>query len=536
MRHFYDGQVRRYLLQIIRLFSNFVVKYGDGTLVRVPVIYGDPDRQAASIINQNSENTVQGVPKIAVYISDIQLDTSRLGDSSFVGKIHVRERAIDEVTGQYLNFEGDSYTVERLMPTPFKLTLKVDVWTSSLDQKLQLFEQICVLFNPSLEIQTTDNFVDWTSLTVVDLDTVDFSSRTVPVGTNDAIDILTFTLNTPIYISPPAKVKRLGIITKIIANVFGGISGPYGDYIEGLGTDPQATEVAPSNFLYKDITTIGNYDLEINQTNAKLVGEDGKYVTWPKLIELMHGELINDLSRIYLEQPNGNFIVGYVTLSPFDEYTLSVRWDEDSYPSNEQIPTVSNRVNLGSFDAIIDPLKFNPLKEYNGYANFPVGLRLLTLENIGGSIKNTIFSDSRIQRINTNVPHSKVYDHKIYVNDVEVSSTNIRIPDNLENGVYYILLDDLAPAGSKITYELFLNDDGPDAWKNSDGTDFVAEENDIIEWDGTKWNIVFSARDYRDAYIYLTNTFSGTQYVWNGINWSKSFEGSYEKGSWRLEL
>ena len=29
--------------------------------------------------------------------------------------------------------------------------------------------------------------------------------------------------------------------------------------------------------------------------------------------------------------------------------------------------------------------------------------------------------------------------------------------------------------------------------KNADGTDFVADENDIIEWDGTKWNMVFDA-------------------------------------------
>lgn len=536
MRHFYDGQIRRYLLQVIRLFSNFVVKYGDGTLHKVPVLYGDPDRQVATIIEQNSENTVQNVPRIAVYISDLQLDTSRLADSSFVGKIHVRERAIDEETGQYLNYEGDSYTVERLMPTPYRLTLKVDIWTTSLDQKLQLFEQMSVLFNPSLEMQTTDNFVDWTSLTVIDLENVAFSSRTVPVGVNDAIDILTFTLGTPIYISPPAKVKRLGIVTKIIANVFGGISGPYGDYIEGLGVDPQATEVGPTNFLYRDITTIGNYDLEIDQTNAKLIREDGSYETWPKLVEQYNGVLQNDLSRIYLEQPNGTFIVGYITLSPFDEYTLSVRWDEDSYPSNEQIPTVSTRVNLGSFDAIIDPYKFNPKVEYNGYENYPVGLRLLTIENIGGSIKNTLFLENRAQRINTNVLHRRVYDHKVYVNDVEVGSTNLRIPDNLETGNYVILLDELAPAGSKITYELYINEDGPDAWKNLDGSDFVAEENDIIEWDGERWHIVFSARNYRDAYIYMTNTFTGTQYVWNGINWSKSFEGLYKKGEWRLEI
>jgi hypothetical protein len=76
------------------VFSNFVVKYGDGTLVRIPVMYGDADRQVASIIRQNSENTVNSVPKIAVYVSELSLDRNRLSDSSFVGKVHFRERGI----------------------------------------------------------------------------------------------------------------------------------------------------------------------------------------------------------------------------------------------------------------------------------------------------------------------------------------------------------------------------------------------------------------------------------------------------------
>ena len=35
--------------------------------------------------------------------------------------------------------------------------------------------------------------------------------------------------------------------------------------------------------------------------------------------------------------------------------------------------------------------------------------------------------------------------------------------------------------------------DGPDAWKNADNTDFVAGENDIVEWSGTAWSVVFDA-------------------------------------------
>ena len=83
------------------------------------------------------------------------------------------------------------------------------------------------------------------------------------------------------------------------------------------------------------------------------------------------------------------------------------------------------------------------------------------------------------------------------------------------------------------------NEDGPDAWKNLDNTDFIAEENDIIEWDGEHWHIVFSAAASSDYIVYQTNLFAngpGVQYKWNGISWVKSFEGEYTAGKWRLEL
>ena len=60
-------------------------------------------------------------------------------------------------------------------------------------------EQILVLFNPSLEIQTTDNYIDWTSLSVIDLSTLNFSSRTIPQGNDTEIDICSVEFKMPIY-------------------------------------------------------------------------------------------------------------------------------------------------------------------------------------------------------------------------------------------------------------------------------------------------------------------------------------------------
>ena len=76
------------------------------------------------------------------------------------------------------------------------------------------------MFNPSLEIQTTDNYVDWTSLSVVELTNISFAANTIPTGTETEIDVASMTFQMPIYISPPTKVKKLGVITHIITSIF----------------------------------------------------------------------------------------------------------------------------------------------------------------------------------------------------------------------------------------------------------------------------------------------------------------------------
>ena len=220
MQHFYDGQIRRYITQVIRLMSNFSYKDGDGALRTIPVMYGDMTRQVSHIIRDNSENKLPSVPRMGIYVTNLEMDRTRLSDASFVSKVHVRERAYDSNKKEYLNTQGKNVTVERLMPTPYTLTVNCDIWTSNTEQKLQILEQICMLFNPSLEIQTTDNYIDWTSLSVVELNNISFSSRTIPVGTETEVDVASLTFSMPIFISPPTKVKKLGVITHIITSIF----------------------------------------------------------------------------------------------------------------------------------------------------------------------------------------------------------------------------------------------------------------------------------------------------------------------------
>ena len=339
MQHFYDGQIRRYVTQMVRLMSNFSVKDGSGTLKQIPVMYGDLTRQVANIIRDNSENKIPSAPRMAVYVSNLEMDRTRTSDASYVNKVNIRERAYDENNEEYLNFQGKNYTVERLMPTPYILGFTVDVWSSNTDQKLQILEQILTLFNPSLEIQTTDNYIDWTSLTTVNLESVTFSSRSIPVGVDSDIDVATMVFSTPIYLSPPIKVKRLGVITNIITSIFNEDTGtidlgmsmpeltayddsimPGGKYVDGKITAQTDAAEITANTSYQD------YGLYITGTMAQLVtnGRVGQ-ANWRNITNVYPGQYQDDISRIYIRRlDEDRDITGTISINPTDETQMII--------------------------------------------------------------------------------------------------------------------------------------------------------------------------------------------------------------------
>lgn len=498
MQHFYDGQIRRYLTQTIRVLSNFVVKYGDGTLVRIPVGYGDADRQAANIVRQNTGSTVNSVPRISVYITGLDIDSSRLADASYVGKVHVRERDIDLATERYTQGQGRNYTVERLMPTPFKLTMKADIWTANTDQKLQVLEQILVLFNPSLELQTTDNYIDWTSLSVLNLSGVNWSSRQIPVGVDSPIDIATLTFETPIWISPPVKVKHLGVIHTIITSLYQD-SGRNDDvYIDGLGHPLTNGQTNLANLMTQEITTVDDYIIQVYNSQAVLLRNNEGYtprepsldipvrngppVNWNELFDRYPKKYLAGSTTLFLTQSNGTEVVGTVAINPLDETILNISWDRDTLTSNYLINS----------DGIIE--QFDPV----GYA------------------------------AGTNYRPNSPGTFDAIINPLTKGPRGAGLP-NPDPGTRYLIIEDIGFEG---------NANGAEAWKSNGGDDLVAKANDIIEWTGDEWRVIFDAAYVQEQewMVWQTNIYTGVQYMWNGVMWIKSFEGEYTPGSWRIEI
>ena len=471
--YFYDGQVRRYLTQFMRIMSNFSYKNARGDVIRVPVRYGDMNRQVGQILRKNSENTIPTAPFIACYIKDLQFDTSRIQDPTFVSTVAVNERTFDPITNQYLNTQGSNFTVQKLMPTPYLATFSADIWATNTDQKLQLWEQIAVLFNPSLELQTTDNFIDWTSISVLTLKNQTFRSRQIPQGLEQDIDIANMEFETHVWITPPAKVTQLGVITKIIASVFTNPQGTIAsEYSDGATILSSLGEIASVSAI-----TPGGYELLVLDNTATLIAPQPagdtlslptpeKPNSWYRILDLYPGSFRPGLSQLRLTKPDNTEIVAYISLNPVDETKMHLNIDQDTIPTNTVLSgPARNSNNWGTVDAIVNPETFNP-------NTVTAGIRYLILENV-----------------NVNVEYG-------------------------------------TPGY-----------DGPRAWKNADLSDPLLYANDIIEWSGTEWTTVFSSSSSQTiTYITNTYTGVQYKYDPSVQQWSKSFEGIYSNLTWRMVL
>lgn len=380
-QYFYDEQIRRFLLQFTRIFSGFQIEYGreEGSeaaaLLRVPIRYGDASRQAQTILQENSASSLPSTPLMTFYIAALNYDRPRMQEPYFVSKVNVRQRTYDTTTETYETTQGNAFTIERLMPVPYALTLNLDLWTSNTNQKLQLMEQILTLFNPSLEIQSTDNFLDWTSLSVVELESVNWSSRTIPIGTENPIDIATLRFNLPIWISPPAKVKKLGVVERVIASMY----DAQGDLVNSITNNDlllgTRQVITPYNYatvlIGNKIQCLQQQYLAQEPSNDELqdtVIVPDSNLMWPSLIN-MYGALRPGISQIRLEQPDESEVVGTIAVDPNDERFLLFDVDVDTVPQNT----------LSPIDAIINPQVSGPRPEDSSIA----GVRYLLTEATG---------------------------------------------------------------------------------------------------------------------------------------------------------
>lgn len=441
MDYWYDEQIKRYLLQLIRIFSHFQVKEYTSNGVnynRVPCRYADASRMVSHILRNNSENIVNNAPQIAVGIQSLQMARDRAQDPFLVDTQQVAEREWNKEAGSYTSEQGNLYTVQRYMPVPYNMTIQVDIFTTNTDTKLQILEQIFVLFNPSIQLQSNDNPLDWSNVFEVELTDISWSNRSIPAGVDESLDISTLTFMVPIWISPPAKVQRQKIIQRIIADVHSVNS------VSGIGFDSGFYDFFSSVPEDTRVVTAPDLRVRIENASASLLDLTGQPVNWSEIIE-MNGELTS-VSRLEFNitddiKDYSQLVIGTIVENPLDATSLVFNLDPETLPADT----------LSGIDRIIDPRASRP----------------------GGTL-----------------PAAQLGQRYLITEDISTDYTEWNID---------------------------------------------AEANDILEYDGSKWVVVFDS-DQVDQQAWVTNDFTSQQFRWTGTEWISSWQGTYNPGYWRLIL
>lgn len=548
MNYFYASQLRQYRLQFIRAFSNFYVNVGTGaspTLQRVPCRYGDPSRIAQSVVQGNSQNTLLTTPFISCIVNGISMSSDRRQDPTLVEKVQVNERLYDSENQAYTSDIGNRYTVERYMPIPYTLTMQVDIWTSNTDQKEQLIEQIFMLYNPSIDFQTSTNPLDWTFLSYIEMqDSITWTSRSIPVGTDNPIDVLTLMFKVPIWINPPAKVKRQNIIDEIVANI-----------IEGT-KDENDWEWNEYEFLSRSITTFGDFSVSLDYTgnstyDIRLLSRSGDQRDLDSLPTVtsttVNPTLVPGTTFLY---NNININVTTSNLSTFVDnmHTLlaNTSYSIQLYNSNS-LRFVNNSGGDNIFvDGLGTPLAglglesttypggnlawwrlFEPYGKFNDYSVYGTNasqLRIIKSSDIEDNSKDLVgwlsqhpIDQNRVVwKIDTQSLPSMTLSPINAIIDPQAKGPNQGLPASAL-GQRYLLLNKPSESSS--------------IWGN-----VSAEINDVIEFTGSGWIVVFSANNSINTTQFVTNLFSGKIYTWANGEWSLYVEQMYTPGTWRVSL
>lgn len=287
VQYYYDGQFRRVLKHLIRVFGDFKVLSSiddDGNPVYrgVPCRYADISKMTAYIINGGSENTLPAAPMMTISVEALKMDRPSI--RSPVAETIVMGTNVSPEQNVYEKKLDEQFSITRYNPVPWDLTFNLNIWTTTLQSKMELFEQITTLFSPSVTLQLSENPLDWTSAVDVELIDCNFSSRAVPQGTDADLDIMTLTFKCPIWLSLPSIVQKPKLIQQIVTGVH--TARDELDFELSDWSEPIVDVFTPKNMciLVNPVTsttsTFTNYELTLVNSSLGKLSANNRIFSW----------------------------------------------------------------------------------------------------------------------------------------------------------------------------------------------------------------------------------------------------------------
>ncbi len=202
--YYYNAQIRRYITQFMAIFSELQVKVGvsatqDSRLIKVPVIYGSRDRVVAWIKSEQTQNKPLRLPAMSAYLRNVALAPDKRK-----GLGAVRRNTVARLGRP---FPENVEVVYQQQPIPYRATFELSTFASNDNQHFQIMEQIFMLFDPILQIQTSDDPIDWTQITTVEMTNINWEEN-FPAGADRRYTQSVINFEVIFYICGPAEFKK----------------------------------------------------------------------------------------------------------------------------------------------------------------------------------------------------------------------------------------------------------------------------------------------------------------------------------------
>ncbi|MBG24111.1 MAG: hypothetical protein CMF22_11750 [Idiomarinaceae bacterium] len=209
----YGAQFERFLSQFARVLSGFQVRDGvkrdgDETVKtrRVPVVYGSMSRVVAQLLNDRDFLSNRRVPMMAFNLDSLEIDQE--------AKRNVYH--VDEVS--YKTADGTHASYSRAMGPAFIMNVSVSIYASSNTELFSILEQILLVFNPRVSIQTDNSVFNQDYISDITLEGIN-NEVSYPLGTDQRVVEQTLNFSLPVRLSYPVDLSS-GIIERIRMRIF----------------------------------------------------------------------------------------------------------------------------------------------------------------------------------------------------------------------------------------------------------------------------------------------------------------------------
>lgn len=229
-KYWYQNQIRNYMLQFVDVFTGLRVRTGSrangqSIFLTVPVRYASQDR-LANMLSQSQgysdpdqhDAISASVPIMSAYMAGISLRTEALRHPGIVDRNSYITVEDEEESTSDTDRSSRIKVKARPMPTPYLLTMNLHIIASNTDQHLQILEQLMMIFNPDITIQTNDSIWDAAALTTIKLTDIGLDTE-IPIGTETRFVGSTLTFEVPIWISGPMIEISNGHVNAVRANI-----------------------------------------------------------------------------------------------------------------------------------------------------------------------------------------------------------------------------------------------------------------------------------------------------------------------------